>query len=222
MRNVGGWQRRDDGTYVLMEKRFTFMYFVLVVLFGGVTGAVAWVGYQFNHQEERLTDVMKGVEHINTLLASGVRVNGDGAATQTRSTAGRIRRKNPDGSVYVYYPDPPKAARDPTTQPDYATGDWLVQNLDSEPAVIAPYIEKDYVGQQVQMPVQESMLGQNAETYELEPVLAESYWMSADGMTMRFKLRSNICFSDGSPVTPEDVIFSYETIMNPGVDKARD
>jgi peptide/nickel transport system substrate-binding protein len=51
-------------------------------------------------------------------------------------------------------------------------------------------------------------------------VLAESYWISADGLTMRFKLRSNINFSDGTPVTVEDVLFSFNTIMTPGVDCA--
>ena len=28
-------------------------------------------------------------------------------------------------------------------------------------------------------------------------------------------------FSDGVPVTVDDIIFSYETVMNPGVDAAR-
>ncbi len=76
------------------------------------------------------------------------------------------------------------------------------------------------MGSKAQQPVLQCLLKQNEETFELEPLLAESYWMSADGLTMRFKLRSNVCFSDGTPVTPEDVMFSYHTIMDPGVDSA--
>jgi peptide/nickel transport system substrate-binding protein len=231
-----------------MESRFTFKDFVFVVLFVVVIGAVVWSIYQSGYQESRLNDLKKEVvqlgdnqkqqievlSDIRNTLKAGIRVNANasqgsagtstaGAVATTEATEehpGRIRRTNPDGSTYVYYPDPPTAARDPTTQPDYATGDWLVQNLESEPKVIAPYIPKDYVGQEVQQPVLESMVGQNPETFEFEPVLAESYWTSADGLTMRFKLRSNINFSDGTPVTVEDVIFSFNTIMTPGVDCA--
>ncbi|GAH03009.1 unnamed protein product, partial [marine sediment metagenome] len=35
-----------------------------------------------------------------------------------------------------------------------------------------------------------------------------------------FRLRDDIHFSDGHPITADDVIFSYETIVNPGVDAA--
>ncbi len=48
-----------------MESRFTFKDFVFVVLFFVVIGAVVWVGYQFHHQEERLTDVKKEVLELS-------------------------------------------------------------------------------------------------------------------------------------------------------------
>jgi peptide/nickel transport system substrate-binding protein len=218
-----------------MDSRFTFKDFVFVVLFVVVIGAVGWAAYQFSYQEGRLNDVKQQLQqldetqkqqltvlsNIRDTLKRGVVAAPTGTQTAGNpETAGRIRRTNPDGSQYVYYPQPPTAARDPTTQPDYATGDWLVQNLDTEPKVIAPLIEKDYVGQMVHAPVLETLVGQNAETYEFEPVLAESYWISADGLTMRFKLRANINFSDGSPVTMDDVLFSYNTTLNTGIDDA--
>ena len=53
---------------------------------------------------------------------------------------------------------------------------------------------------------------------KLKPVLAESLTVSDDGLEMVVKLKKNIWFSDGKPVTADDVIFTYETIMNPGVD----
>ena len=42
------------------------------------------------------------------------------------------------------------------------------------------------------------------------PSLAESYEIAPDSKSATFKLRPNIKFHDGSPVTPEDVKFTYE------------
>jgi peptide/nickel transport system substrate-binding protein len=53
-------------------------------------------------------------------------------------------------------------------------------------------------------------------TPELEPVpdLAES-WESPDPKTIVFTLREGLKFSDGSALTAEDVVFTFETILNP-------
>src|SRR5205823_4364860 len=42
------------------------------------------------------------------------------------------------------------------------------------------------------------------------PSLAESYEVAPDNKSATFKLRPNIKFHDGSPVTPEDVKFTAE------------
>jgi peptide/nickel transport system substrate-binding protein len=44
--------------------------------------------------------------------------------------------------------------------------------------------------------------------------LAESYTASDDATTFTFKLRSNAVFSDGSPVTSTDVVFSLNRLKN--------
>lgn len=44
--------------------------------------------------------------------------------------------------------------------------------------------------------------------------LAESWEHSADGRTWTYKIRENSTFSDGEPVTAEDVAFTYNTIMD--------
>jgi peptide/nickel transport system substrate-binding protein len=46
------------------------------------------------------------------------------------------------------------------------------------------------------------------------PELAES-WESPDPQTIVFTLRPDLTFSDGSPLTAEDVVFTYETILDP-------
>src|SRR6266851_6092360 len=44
----------------------------------------------------------------------------------------------------------------------------------------------------------------------LAPSLAESWSQSKDGLTYEFVVRKNVKFHDGSPVTAEDVKFSFE------------
>lgn len=49
---------------------------------------------------------------------------------------------------------------------------------------------------------------------KIEPYLAESYTVSADQKTYDVKLRSNLVWSDGEPLTVDDVMFTFELIQN--------
>ncbi len=55
------------------------------------------------------------------------------------------------------------------------------------------------------------LLLRNPATGALEPGLAQSWDISADGLTYTFHLREAL-FSDGSPITASDVVFSLERI----------
>ncbi len=44
----------------------------------------------------------------------------------------------------------------------------------------------------------------------LVPVLAQSYIVSPDGKTYQFTLRNNLKFTDGSPITADDVVFTVQ------------
>ena len=52
---------------------------------------------------------------------------------------------------------------------------------------------------------------------QLRPGVAESWTVSGDGLTWTFKLRSNLRWSDGMPLTIEDVIFSFQRLLDPTV-----
>jgi peptide/nickel transport system substrate-binding protein len=64
----------------------------------------------------------------------------------------------------------------------------------------------------------DGLVTRNAETLEIEPALAESYEHSKDGRTWTFKLRSGLKWSDGKPVTADDVTFTLDLIYDPKVD----
>lgn len=218
-----------------MGNRFSLKDFIFLVAFILVIGAVVWNARQFSWQETRLTDLRKDVDRLagnsekqanafrelSELLRRGGSI---GATTQTSQVSNErkpIRRTDADGSQFVYYPDPPQTPNEPRNLPDYAAGDWLVQNLGSEPKYITPYIERENSGSTLQNYVIESLITRNPETLEWEPWLAESYSISADGLVYRFTLRSGVKFSDGKPMTAEDVLFSYNLVSNPKVDSDR-
>ncbi len=52
-------------------------------------------------------------------------------------------------------------------------------------------------------------------TLEFIPDLAEAWEIKDDKMTFLFRLNPKARWEDGKPVTPEDVIFSYELVVDP-------
>ncbi|MCA0432826.1 MAG: peptide ABC transporter substrate-binding protein [Proteobacteria bacterium] len=50
---------------------------------------------------------------------------------------------------------------------------------------------------------------------ELEPGAAESYTVSEDGKVYTFKLRAGAKWSDGTPVTAQDFVFSWQRLVDP-------
>ena len=60
----------------------------------------------------------------------------------------------------------------------------------------------------------ESLLGLHPTTQEYIPILATHWQVSPDKMTYRFRINPNARFSDGKPVTSEDVVATYDFIMD--------
>jgi len=101
-------------------------------------------------------------------------------------------------------------------------GDWLVWRLSSEPPTLYDVLATAnwYSRWIVQGNIFESMVEYKLDAFEYRGRLAEEFSISEDGFEIYFKLRDDIHFSDGHPITTDDVIFTFETITNPGVDSA--
>jgi peptide/nickel transport system substrate-binding protein len=65
------------------------------------------------------------------------------------------------------------------------------------------------------------LLGFDEISQQVEPGLAESWTNAADNKTWTFKLRKNLRWSDGEPLTADDVVFTWnDVIYNPEIDNA--
>lgn len=64
----------------------------------------------------------------------------------------------------------------------------------------------------------EGLTTQNGITAEVEPALAESWEISPDKLKFTFTLRPGLKWSDGAPLTADDVVFTYNEIyFNPKI-----
>lgn len=63
--------------------------------------------------------------------------------------------------------------------------------------------------------ITESLLYKNPETYDWEPLLASAYKVTEGGKAYEFTLREGAVWSDGKPVTVEDVEFSFKLNFDP-------
>src|SRR5690606_12858148 len=67
--------------------------------------------------------------------------------------------------------------------------------------------------QTVRIQVMETLVQLNAETSEIEPLLAERWEVADDKVTWTFHLREGVKFHDGSPLTAADVVASISRII---------
>ena len=64
------------------------------------------------------------------------------------------------------------------------------------------------------MSIYEQLVRVAPDGISLEPSLAESWDISEDGLTYTFHLRPNVLFSDGTPMTSADVLYSWVRAAN--------
>src|SRR6266853_1775065 len=89
--------------------------------------------------------------------------------------------------------------------------------LRSEPKTFDPLLVDDDASLSIRYLTGGVLIRANRKTQDLEPELAESWRVSKDGKQITFKLRRGITFSDGSPISSEDVAFTMQRLMDPAL-----
>ena len=63
----------------------------------------------------------------------------------------------------------------------------------------------------------DTLLDADPTTFASRPALAESFEVAADGMSMTVRIRDGVTFSDGAPLTIDDVLWTWECAKGHGV-----
>jgi peptide/nickel transport system substrate-binding protein len=93
-------------------------------------------------------------------------------------------------------------------------GGTLIMARPDEPLTFDPFIPGDNGSIYAIEQVCDALVEADATGLGLRPGLAESWEVSSDGLTYDFKIR-DAKFSNGEPVTVDDVVFTLETLRDP-------
>lgn len=194
-----------------MDNRFGFKELVLSVLMIAIIIILLLKMKQDDRQWQvtqrvltKLEEQSEDLRRIHEALRGGVRVGVSVEAAGQAEGAGPFARMI-----------------EARKQPDFAMGDWYVEPFGQAVGKLTPLVSSDAYGSAVGGYVLESLAQRNPDTLEWEPLIARSWQVSEDGLTISFELRTDVRFSDGRPLTAADVVFTFDWIMNPKVDATR-
>ena len=105
-------------------------------------------------------------------------------------------------------------ARGTTPFPTRAADPDEVRILAGEPATFAPAGQGDITTAAVTAQLHETLTTYDA-ALQLQPALAASWDVAEDGRNVVFHLRPDLTFSDGTPLTAEDVVGSWLRLIDP-------
>ena len=94
-----------------------------------------------------------------------------------------------------------------------ASSDVLVIDLVNEPATLDPHKQWNPDSYYVYRNIYDNLVTRNT-AGEIVPQIATS-WKVIDDTTVEFKIRTDVKFHDGTPLTAEDVVFSIKRITDP-------
>lgn len=226
-----------------MENRFGVKDLLLFTLVIALIVLVVLAMVQYDRQwdqmqaiRQRLDGQATDLRRIQESINSGIVVSGN-PATQP------IPQLSAD--------DPFARLRLAQALPNYAKGGWLIDAFGNSVGKLSPLVSSDAYASAVQGYVLESLATRDPETLEWQPLLAKS-WEIIDhtaehdayvaqqkqagkteeeilkdpqlppAMLIKFKMRDGVRFSDGHPLTADDVVFTYDFTMDPKINSPRD
>ena len=200
-----------------MQKRLSTQDFILYSFLSLIFVLIITTMYQIDRQWTKLSETAqalseqtKDVSQLRIEISKLSKKIGQGNFQRQTSLSQPIVAKNKDADDIKAF----KRAKIASQLPDYAMGDWKVNAFGGNLKTITAFISSDADASTVQSYVLESLLTRDPDTLEWSGLLAKSWEISEDGLKITFQLRKNVVFSDGEPMTANDVVFSYNFLMN--------
>ena len=225
-----------------MENRFgikDFLLFVLVIL---VIIMLALAMKQYDRQYQVLQTIQQQGEdqmhELTSIHRELTRLQTVAIAPGTTPTVASTQSSTRNPFIYQ---------KQAEAMPRYSPGDWYV-NVGPNSDKMTPFVGGDTFSQAVQNRVLDTLCTLDEITLEQVPNVANS-WQIQDNTkaysdyqkskgetddqiqqdpdapspaTVTFQLRHDVVFSDGEPLTSDDVVWTFNWIMNPNVDAPRD
>jgi peptide/nickel transport system substrate-binding protein len=96
-------------------------------------------------------------------------------------------------------------------------GGRLVLSTFGDPKTFNPIASNEGSSEDIYRFIFSSLLTLDAPSQKMLPGLADKWSVAADQKTWTFKLRQGLLWSDGKPLTAEDVVFTFKVIYDPDV-----
>src|SRR5215469_10644160 len=93
-------------------------------------------------------------------------------------------------------------------------GGRLVYAQRAEPKTLNPVLAIDNISREVIHRITADLVHVNRFTQHVEPALAKSWTVSADGLHYVLELRRGVRFSDGQPFDADDVTFTFRVMLD--------
>jgi peptide/nickel transport system substrate-binding protein len=196
-----------------MENRFGIKDLFLFLLIGGLIVLVVLAMVQFDRQFRDIQSIKQQQDGLVNDLAKIRRQLAEGVATVGPAAGG--------GSSTQPVKDAFTRLREAEKKPDFARGDWFIDNFATKVGKLTPHVSSDIYQSWVERQVMDLLADRDPQTLEYLPRLATSWEQSPDGLKMTFHLRRGVEFSDGVPLTADDVLYTFELIRNPQINSDR-
>lgn len=96
-------------------------------------------------------------------------------------------------------------------------GELVSSTIGEGPKTFNPFNCKDNISALMSVIMYDGLLSSDPMTGQPTPKLAKSFSISSDGTTYTIKLRHGIKWSDGKPITADDVVFTWNDIIFAGL-----
>ena len=204
-----------------MQNRFGFKDFIQFLLLAIVV-VLGWMQLVQQDRDRLLQqDLLAKLGSIEKRIASGGLAVGPAAATSTPVAAVRNDSWAREGAK-IEWQQPWGFATDPRTVPGFEEGGEFTDLFEAQPAKLTPYLGTDVYVARVADRVVDSLGAYDAKTLRFRGTLAEAWQQDPNGLWIRVKIRDDARFSDGEPVTAEDVRYTFmDFINNPSLETER-